>query len=146
MDTRDYNNIMPLNYPRKRRRRKVRTELGRVVAEAEAAGLSYGKYVAQTECYAYVRPRPENRPSARVDPNRTLLDGLNSELTNLESRVEWLKDPVAKAILNKRASDAEYRARICAEIDRRNTATERRVREFCIGTQEMLRKRGRYHG
>lgn len=103
MDPRDYNRIMPVKYPRKRRKRTIPAgSIADIVHHAEAEGKSYGEYVAATERYEYSpvlgKSNPDfGRPSSWVHQNRTLLEGLNQELRNPETRAAYLNDNEAKA-------------------------------------------------
>lgn len=69
------------------------SEIGVKNRKAMENGLTYGQLVGAEHDKLYTRP--ENKPSKNVCKNRTLLEGLNTELTSPESRAEWLGDPVA---------------------------------------------------
>ena len=69
------------------------SEIGDVNRKAKENGLTYGRQVAAE--YEKRYKRPENKPSKAVCKNRTLLEGLDSELSNIDSRAEWLGDPEA---------------------------------------------------
>ncbi len=103
MVPRDYNRITLVKYPRKHRKRKIQAgSIADMVHHAETQGVSYGKYVAEIERYEYSpvlgKSTPDfGRPSSWTHPNRTLLEGLNQELRNPETRAAYLNDNEAKA-------------------------------------------------
>ncbi len=113
-------------------RKKPYTPLGRIVAEATAEHMSYGEYVAREEHYAYVSASKPNTPSKQVHINRTLLEGLDCELTHIDSRAKWLNDPEA---LKKLKEIRERRAK--------EHSAEQRVRAFFAAIDEGFRKRGK---
>lgn len=113
-------------------RKKHYTPLGRIVAEAQAEHMSYGEYVAREESHVYRSARKPNKPSAWVHKNRTLLEGLDKELTHLDSRAEWLMDPKAKQKLVDIQAQRE-----------KSRAAEQRVCSFMAATEATLRKAGK---
>lgn len=122
-----------------RRKKCCYTPLGRIVAEAEAEGMSYGKYVAQQEAHLYRHPRQNNTPSTWVHPQRTLLEGLNKELRNLETRAEYLNDPEAKCQLLIAEANARERKQIAQKVN----SAERRVRTWCREMEVLIKKKGK---
>ena len=113
-------------------RKKTYTPLGAVVAAAEAEHMSYGEYVAREERHAYISARKPNKPSAWVHPNRTIFEGLDKELTHLDSRAEWLMDSRAKEKLMEQQAQREA-----------NRIAEQRVCTFLEATETALRKAGK---
>lgn len=106
--TRAYNSVMPIHYtPPRRGRKKCATPLGDVVRAATEAGLTYGQYVALND--PVLRASKPNKENGWTHPNRTLIEALDTELTNPETRAEWLNDPKAKQILADRENEAERR-------------------------------------
>ena len=80
-----------------RRKKTSCTPIGEVAAAATAAGMSYGKYVARQYAVLHKSKRQPSPPSKWVHQNRTLLEGLNQELRNPETRAAYLNDNEAKA-------------------------------------------------
>lgn len=103
-----------------------------IIAKTEAEHMSYGEYVAKTEPHAYISARKPNKPSRWVHPNRTLIEGLDKELTHLDSRAEWLMDPRAKEKLMEQQAQREA-----------NRIAEQRVCTFLEATEAALRKAGK---
>lgn len=68
--------------PPKQGRKRCRGELSKIVREADKAGLSYGKYVAENDpILCAIRP---NKDSSWTSPKRTLIEGLRSEGINVK--------------------------------------------------------------
>ncbi len=108
---------------KRRRRKKYDTPLGNTAA-AVKAGLTYGKYVAAEESSIYRLRRTENKPSPYVSRDRTIIESLDQELRNPETRAAWLHDPEA-----------------IKELERRSEAAENRVRAFCEATELIITAR-----
>ncbi len=108
----------------RRRRKKYDTPLGNTAAAAAKAGLTYGKYVAAEESSIYRLRRTENKPSTYVSRDRTIIESLDQELRNPETRAAWLHDPEA-----------------IKELERRSEAAENRVRAFCEATELIITAR-----
>ena len=121
-----------------RRKKCCYTPLGEVAAAATAAGMSYGKYVARQYAVLHKSKRQPSPPSKWVHPHRTILEGLNKELSHPETRAEYLNDPEAKRqLLIAEANERERR-----ELIRKSRDAECRVQSWCRSTEEIIRKRG----
>lgn len=122
-----------------RRKQCSYTPLGYTVTAAEAAGMSYGKYVAHRCSVLYKHPRQKNTPSTWVHPHRTLLESLNQELRNPATRAVYLNDPEAR----RDVLIAEANARERREIYCKCKEAERRVRAWCREMDVLMKKKER---
>lgn len=122
-----------------RRKKCCYTPVGRIVAEAEAAGMSYGKYEAHRCAVLYNHPRQKNTPSTWAHPHRTILESLNQELRNPSTRAAYLNDPEARR--DVLVAEAESRQRM--ELIRKCKDAERRVRAWCREMDALIKKKER---
>ncbi len=97
-----------------------RTALDSVVALAAEEGQSYGKYVARME-HPVIVPRKRqwaSKKSSWTSPRRTILEGLDCELTHKDTRAEWLDDEIVKEKNLHCSQEAERKVRaFFAEMD-----------------------------